>query len=86
MIGVTNDMAADINAQLYGAGQIEYQNILQIDVLFQLIGIVRLFFFDTPNAAPEGFQFFSQYYRIHRSRLSFSILSRSGTKSAVFSK
>ena len=41
---------------------------------------------DTLDAASEGLQFFGQYYRIHRSRLSFSILSRSGTKSAVFSR
>jgi len=32
------------------------------------------------------YMLFDQYYRIHRSRLSFSILSRSGIKSAVCSR
>ena len=53
LIGSADNMAADIDTELYSPGEVNNQYVLQIQILNQKINIIRFFILNALNAAPQ---------------------------------
>ncbi len=65
-------MAADVDAELDSARQVENEDILQVHIFDQCVDIAGGFLGNTLDTAPQGFDFLL-YGRIHASLLSARI-------------
>jgi hypothetical protein len=77
-----DQMSANVHAQLDGAAQIEGDDVLEIDIRRQVLGLIGALVGHPLHAAAQGLQLLLDYLPIHATRLSCRMRLRRGMKSA----
>ena len=67
------NVCANVNRHLHGAGQVQGDDVLEVKVVAELVGIKRLFGVDAQEAASKRLELLIDHLLIHACLLSFRI-------------